>query len=157
MADEPESSSPLDANQKKFTRTRKRRLLRKIVQEEPELLEEIEDSIEPSYSPVAHTMTPENIAQAFAVAEKTIEFERKEMEATRDVQLAGLKADGTGKWIGLLAATLICATILVVILILRDQPDLLKTLIPGLVGVLAGAVGGYGYGFTKGRTSDRED
>lgn len=126
-------------------------------EEESELIEQAGGGREPQNLPVVQTMTPDNISQSLKVAERALELEHEGVVVARDVQLAAIKADGTGKWIGLLAAGLICTTIVVTILILRNQPDLLKTLIPGLVGVLAGAIGGYGYGFTKGQKAEKSD
>jgi len=84
---------------------------------------------------LADKFTPENIDKALDIQKDGMQLEHKDNNTNR---------------LFMLAVILVIAAIIVTILVLfRDNPDMVEKILYAAGGLLAGAVGGYGYGKSK--------
>ncbi|MDR2753170.1 MAG: hypothetical protein LBB50_02540 [Oscillospiraceae bacterium] len=86
-------------------------------------------------SPLADKVTGEHITRDQEIREKSIAFQHKETQTRHLLLFAG---------------SVVAAILVVVILVLfRDNPNLIEKILYAAGGVLAGGIGGYGYGKSK--------
>lgn len=95
-------------------------------------------SISSVVSPQAELMkkvTPENISEL--------------LEAEKEETRLAYKDSTNTKIVTLISIGIVAIFAIIVIALLKDQPDILKEILIPAVTLIAGAIGGYGYGKTK--------
>lgn len=58
------------------------------------------------------------------------------------------------RWFSMGLAVLACVMLIVVILLLKDNPDMMEKIITIVLSALLGGAGGYGFGFFRGKNDD---
>lgn len=97
----------------------------------------------PTSNPIFDKITPEHISKAMDLAEAA-ELHGHQW-ATREQD-----TEKTNRFFAIAVLIIIIITVLLLINYLKDTPQILMPTLSGLIGLGAGAIGGYGYGRSKG-------
>jgi hypothetical protein len=79
----------------------------------------------------------------------TEEHITKYLDGAEKNMTLGFKEETNKKWYNLAMVLLAIIILIFLVIFLKDTPDLLDKLITGIFSLIAGAIGGYGYGKNK--------
>lgn len=89
-------------------------------------------------NPILDKITDKNISELIDIQDKHDKREYNDKNFNRIFILLGVVIVG------------------IFIIILKNYPDLLKTIVVPLISLLLGGIGGYGYGYKKGKDSNND-
>jgi len=115
----------------------------------PEPLENLPEQIQqvmayqgPASNPILSKVNEQHISEAIEFAKTTEEHHFQLAKREQDTERSN-------RWFGL-AAFLVAATLLIALVwLLKDKPDVLLPTLSGIAGLLAGLLGGYGWGRSR--------
>ncbi len=96
----------------------------------------------PLPNPIMDKINEEHISKALGLASQAVENNYKLDNREIDIK-------SSNRWFALAVLAIILGVLVALVIVLQDKPDVLLPTITGLVGLGAGALGGYGYGKSK--------